>query len=304
MNPNKMKWTFLVTILFTLSGFVNAQVLTGEGVDLNRGAWPYILFKENGTTVGRIQGVSGSFAITHPSGTPNFLTVNSATGNVGIGTSSPQAQLDIYSTAELGSTAGNFVLLNRFYSAAGAGGNNFIDNTWLFRDATGTDWLTARLHKGISIDGSYNSPGVNTRTWWERDPFNGIQSWGDLNQTYLTINQGNVGIGTASPDAKLAVKGTVHAQEVKVNLNVPGPDYVFEENYNLPSLTETENYIKENKHLPEVPSAKEMETNGINLSEMNMILLKKVEELTLHLIEMKKENKDLKSRIEKLENEK
>jgi hypothetical protein len=59
----------------------------------------------------------------------------------------------------------------------------------------------------------------------------------------------------------------------------------------LPSLTEIENYIKANKHLPEVPSAKEMETNGINLSEMNMLLLKKVEELTLHLIEQQKDDK-------------
>jgi hypothetical protein len=75
----------------------------------------------------------------------------------------------------------------------------------------------------------------------------------------------------------------------------------------LPSLTEIENYIKANKHLPEVPSAKEMEANGINLSEMNMLLLKKVEELTLYMIktskqveELKVENKELKKSIELL----
>jgi len=101
---------------------------------------------------------------------------------------------------------------------------------------------------------------------------------------------GRVGIGTFSPDATLAVKGTIHAEEVKVDLSVPGPDYVFEKDYNLMSLEEIKAFIEKNKHLPEVPSAKEMETNGVNLSEMNMILLKKVEELTLHVIELKKEN--------------
>ena len=92
------------------------------------------------------------------------------------------------------------------------------------------------------------------------------------------------------------------AQEVKVDLSVPGPDYVFEETYNLPSLSDTENYIKQNKHLPEVPSACEMEENGINLSEMNMILLKKVEELTLYLLKQNKTIAEQNERLLKLEN--
>ena len=116
------------------------------------------------------------------------------------------------------------------------------------------------------------------------------------------LTNGNVGIGTIIPDAKLAVKGTIHAQEVKVDLSVPGPDYVFEESYNLPSLTDTENFIKQNKHLPEVPSACEMEENGINLSEMNMILLKKVEELTLYLLKQNKTIAEQNERLLKLEN--
>jgi hypothetical protein len=119
--------------------------------------------------------------------------------------------------------------------------------------------------------------------------FGGLKIFTNSTMQFAVTYNGNVGIGTATPDAKLAVKGTIHAQEVRVDLSVPGPDYVFEEIYNLPSLADTETYIKQNKHLPEVPSACEMEENGINLSEMNMILLKKVEELTLYVIELKKE---------------
>ena len=132
---------------------------------------------------------------------------------------------------------------------------------------------------------------------------------------YLSINAtgGKVGIGTTNPDAKLAVKGDIHAEEVIVDLAVPGPDYVFEEDYDLTSLKDIEAYIKANKHLPEIPSAKEMEEQGIDLGVMNMLLLKKIEELTLHTIqqentiqEEKKSNKkmisELLKRIEKLEN--
>jgi len=122
-------------------------------------------------------------------------------------------------------------------------------------------------------------------------------------KSVLSINQnGNVGIGITAPDAPLTVKGTIHTNEVRVDMDAPiqGPDYVFEKDYDLLSLTELETYINQNKHLPEVPSAKEMETNGLNLKEMNLILLKKVEELTLHLIEMKKENAEQNKLIETL----
>jgi hypothetical protein len=117
---------------------------------------------------------------------------------------------------------------------------------------------------------------------------------------------GDVGIGTVNPDAKLTVKGDIHTQEVRVDMTgaMQGPDYVFEKNYNLLPLSELETYINQNKHLPEVPSAKEMEANGLNLKEMNLILLKKVEELTLHLIEQQKEVKSLRTELEEIKNKK
>ncbi|MNT23552.1 hypothetical protein D3C72_1589730 [compost metagenome] len=112
---------------------------------------------------------------------------------------------------------------------------------------------------------------------------------------------GDVGIGTENPDAKLAVNGIIHSKEVKVDLNVPAPDYVFANDYKLRSLQEVENYVKQNSHLPEIPSAKEFGKNGIQLAEMNMALLKKVEELTLYIIQIEKNQKELEKRLTKVE---
>ena len=114
----------------------------------------------------------------------------------------------------------------------------------------------------------------------------------------------NVGIGTAIPDEKLTVKGKIHTQEVRVDMaGALVPDYVFENDYKLKTLPEVEEYIKENKHLPEIPSAKEIEKNGLMLAEMNMALLKKMEEMTLYMIEQNKELKTLKEQIKNQDNE-
>ena len=109
--------------------------------------------------------------------------------------------------------------------------------------------------------------------------------WNQNGTTIYTSSANNAGIGTTSPDTKLTVKGKIHAGELKVNLNAPAPDYVFNKDYNLMPILEIEKYIIKNKHLPEVSPAKEMEQCGINLSVMSMLLLKKTEELTLYVID-------------------
>lgn len=92
---------------------------------------------------------------------------------------------------------------------------------------------------------------------------------------------------------------TIKADDINVNMN-NAADYVFDENYNLKSLSEVESYVNEHKHLPGIPSAAEMEQNGVSVSAMSNMLLEKVEELTLHMIRLEKENEALKAEVESL----
>ncbi|UZJ64233.1 hypothetical protein OKW96_17900 [Sphingobacterium sp. KU25419] len=85
---------------------------------------------------------------------------------------------------------------------------------------------------------------------------------------------GNVGIGTDAPKEKLSVNGNIRAHQIKVE-TANWPDYVFEEDYDLPSLNTTAEFIKANKHLPGVPTAKEVEKEGVSVGEMNKYYFKK-----------------------------
>jgi len=116
----------------------------------------------------------------------------------------------------------------------------------------------------------------------------------------ITEKNGKIGIGTNNPDELLTVKGKIHTQEVIVDLKgAIAPDYVFETyykgtseinpDYKILTLKEIEAYTKENLHLPKIPSAKEIEENGLSLKEMNLLLLEKIEELTLFTIQQQKE---------------
>ncbi|PXX95187.1 hypothetical protein DF185_22680 [Marinifilum breve] len=110
---------------------------------------------------------------------------------------------------------------------------------------------------------------------------------GDSQNNFVIERKGNVGIGITNPNYRLDVSGTIRAQELKVDMQ--GADFVFEEDYQLRSLEEVENFVQENKHLPDVAPAKEMQKNGVNQSEMNQKLLQKIEELTLYTIEQQKQ---------------
>jgi hypothetical protein len=207
------------------------------------------------------------------------------TGNVGIGTTTPYSKLHVDGGhIYLGPLAGTNSGVGRL-SVSGITAeisfSNRATSSFVESPSLGERWVI--YNEGTATDGK-------------------LRFWSGEDKAVIT-KEGNVGIGTTSPDAKLAVKGQVHAQEVKVDLNgAVAPDYVFDKDYKLCSLEEIKNYIDQNKHLPGVPSAKEMEKNGVQLGEMNMLLLKKIEELTLYVIEKDKEIKALKMDMERMKN--
>ncbi len=119
---------------------------------------------------------------------------------------------------------------------------------------------------------------------------------------HMTISSGgNVGIGTSGSIHKLAVNGSIRAKEVIVDTG--WADYVFEPGYALVPLAEVERHITEKGHLPDVPPAAEVSANGISVGEAQAILLRKVEELTLHLIAQEKELVRLRSQMDALAKE-
>ncbi len=204
-------------------------------------------------------------------------------GKLGIGTSDPRERLDVHGAINI---------------VRGSGGRaSFITldhdpKIWSSYNSTSTSYPFTNSDLGHLV--------LQPRTSSPRDI---LFVTGDGDDIRMVVKgNGNIGIGTTSPDAKLAVKGDIHTQEVKVDLNGSvAPDFVFEQDYKLLTLQETEKYIRANKHLPEIPSAQEMEENGLELKEMNLKLLQKVEELTLHLIRQNKEIQELKKKVEKLD---
>jgi hypothetical protein len=124
----------------------------------------------------------------------------------------------------------------------------------------------------------------------------------DLTRFYINPS-GKVGIGTISPDEKLTVKGNILAAEVRVEEYSTIPDYVFGPDYKLTSLEELKAYVDQNHHLPEIPSAKEIEKDGLKLGDMSLKLLKTIEELTLHVIELNNQVKLQNEKIISLENQ-
>lgn len=120
----------------------------------------------------------------------------------------------------------------------------------------------------------------------------------------LYYMDGKVGIATDSPKELLSVNGNIQAKEIKVTTTATDwPDYVFADGYQLPSLKETARFIEENKHLPGVPKAAEIEANGLSLGEMNKILMQKIEELTLHMIDKDKRIEALEKKLNQENNQ-
>lgn len=120
----------------------------------------------------------------------------------------------------------------------------------------------------------------------------------ETKSVYVTP-QGNVGIGLKKPKDKLEVNGQIHARSVKIDVK-DWADFVFENDYDLPRLREIEAYIKQKGHLPNIPSKQDVINEGVQVGEMQKLLLQKIEELTLYLIEQNKEIENLKKEVKLL----
>lgn len=196
-----------------------------------------------------------------------------------------------FRTSNAVSQIGGFLGSGNFYNT----GRTKIVNGIRFIQITPSLWdVYANLVKYTGLGAVLNMTSVQGS--WTRDftlvSLPATTPYLDLSEELIEQSKvsflDNVGIGTTSPREKLSVNGNIRAQEIKVETQ-NWPDYVFDKDYDLQSLPLLEQYLLKNKHLPDMPSAKEVESTGQNLGEMNSKLLKNIEELTLHLIEKDKQ---------------
>ncbi len=233
-------------------------------------------------------GTGGDFQFfTSPSGTAGTVATLAERmriqqgGNVGIGVSSPLAYLDVYGS----SSSTNSLLLRS--------GNTNLGSS------------SSQIRMGYSGSPNY-SHSIRTRHHGGQDARNaidffvwdyGVDSAETIGSKHVLTIDGNgngmVGIGTKEPQNELDVDGTIRAEEVIVE-TFTGADFVFEPDYPLKPLNKIEAYVAENGHLPGIPPAREMIDQGVSIGELQILLLQKVEELTLYVIQ-------LENRIQELE---
>jgi hypothetical protein len=237
------------------------------------------------------------YAATSSSASNELMRIK-GNGYVGINTSSPTAMLHVNGSAIIGSTtltpttafdlASNKVVLGNQTTYGGG---------YIEVNGSGNYGYNIVSKSNLALNNSAPTKlfvGLNTNA--TKEVF-GVYSNG---QTY--IGPQIISSSSIHTDYKLSVDGKIVAKSIYVLLPTGGDwaDYVFQDNYKLTPLKEIETFVKRNKHLPEIPSAREIEENGINLGQMDALLLKKIEELTLHMIRIEKENENLKKQIEEI----
>ena len=237
-----------------------------------------------------------NFAIDHPNNNIYHEFVIDTLGNVGIGTQSPSAKFQVNSIRPIliknngghgvyGSEIGFNAILN-----TGVVPNKFIK-------------LGETLQQGGAVQVVDKFGNMYFQMY---DAGTQNESIINYNPHIKFSNTGQVGIGiTSIPSGyKLAVDGKIICEELRVRLSQDWPDYVFDENYHLPTLSEVQRHIKKEKCLPGIPNAAQMEAEGMEVGEMQSMMMQKIEELTLYIIEQDKKISQLQQQLLKLEGSK
>lgn len=296
-----------------------AQISTNNGFE---NAW----FAPNGTTYLYSNAVNnyGRLGVFGSSGFMP-LCINEGGGNVGIGTTAPAYKLDVNGETNISTNAYVHYLPFDIKMKVGADGlqcynYSMSDFKSLFLNPAGGNvgigtktpaykldvngevgtsrLVVSNVGGGITWPSSGSYAAIDVMQGADMIFYNGMAAY---NERMRILGNGNIGIGTSNPGVyKLAVEGTVGARKIKVTQET-WADYVFDSAYQLPSLTHVETFIKENKHLPEVPSAANVKKDGLDLGDNQVVLLKKIEELTLYIIQQNKKMEIIERRLAEVE---